>query len=104
MTEQIKRVRITTVRPSGDDLGACELEHYVVRAGMVTLCDQQGTPLHRGQPSARRGADRASRWEAPIEEGLDPHVVAAQLLWSRYRARASNDFYKPLRYPDIGVA
>jgi hypothetical protein len=106
-TDMPKQICIQIRRPlGGDDLGEVAYGHYVFVDGVVTLTDEDGNPLRRGQRLTTRtvkGAKDAPLWSAPVPEGRGDHQVAGQLLHSKFSSeRSGTDFNRPLPPPAPG--
>ena len=88
---------IVTTRPSDPetgDPGAAKAGFYFVEGELLTLCDENGTPIKN---------DQDQMITAVLEHPSDAHGVAASLTRSRARGGGMRGFEKgALRYPDGG--
>jgi hypothetical protein len=89
---KVERV-IVTIRPSDPetgDPGSARIGYYTVDGDLLTLCDENGTPIKN---------DQDQMITATLEHPSDAHGVAASLT----RNRSRGGFEKgALRYPDEG--
>jgi hypothetical protein len=93
---KVERV-IVTIRPSDPetgDPGAARFGYYFVEGDLLTMCDENGTPLKTSQDQLIT---------ATLASPSDAHGVAASLTRRRARGDGLRGFSKgPLRYPDEG--
>jgi hypothetical protein len=93
---KIERV-IVTIRPSDPetgDPGSARFGYYTVEGELLTLCDENGTPIKNSQDQMIT---------AVLEHPSDAHGVAASLTRNRSRGSGMRGFEKgALRYPDGG--
>ena len=84
------------------DLGEMAFGRYTFEDGIVTLVDENGTPLRRGHDQALttrtvKGARDAPVWFSAVLAGQDAHQVAARLLHNKVSSqRSGTDFNRPL--------
>jgi hypothetical protein len=93
---KIERVNVT-IRPSDPetgDPGAARFGYYFVEGDLLTMCDENGTPIKNSQDQMIT---------ATLEHASDAHGVAASLTRRRARGDGMRGFEKgALRYPDGG--
>jgi hypothetical protein len=102
-----KQICIQIRRPlGGDDTGQVEIGHYVFVDGVVTLTDEDGNPLRRGQDQRLttrtvKGARDAPVWSAAVLADQADHQVAGRLLHTKFSSEKSGtDFNRPLPQSD----
>ena len=88
---------IVTTRPSDPDSGdpgSARIGYYVVEGDLLTLCDENGTPIK---------TDRDEMITAVLEHPSDAHAVASVLTRKRSRGSGMRGFEKgALKYPPAG--
>jgi len=93
---KVERV-IVTIRPSDPDSGdpgSARIGYYVVEGDLLTLCDENGTPIK---------TDRDEMITAVLEHPSDAHAVASVLTRKRSRGSGMRGFEKgALKYPPAG--
>ena len=93
---KVERV-IVTIRPSDPetgDPGSARFGYYTVEGDLLTLTDENGTPIK---------TDQDKMITAELESPSDAHGVAASLTRNRARGGGMRGFGKgPLRHPDGG--
>jgi hypothetical protein len=92
----VHQVTVITRNPTGPgDVGSCEVGHFTVDAGLLTMVTADGVPLRAAN------GERITARLAPTEE---PRRVAGRFTLSRWRyERDASElvpgFDSPLRYP-----
>ena len=88
---------IVTTRPADEstgDPGACRVGYYTVQDGLLTLTDENGSPLK---------TDQGKPITVVLENAGDARGVAASLVRKRARGDGMRGFERgALNYPDEG--
>ncbi len=102
---KVEQVTITMRRPlSAGDTGVVAIGHFTFEDGIVTLTNEDGSPLRRGLDQRLttrtvRGAREAPVWSAAVLAGHQPRQVAGRLLHQKVSSEKSgSDFNRPLPY------
>lgn len=85
----MKTVIIELERPDGDFPGRVEIGYYVTDGKMLTLVDQDGTPID------------PERFRQQLKPGDNPQVIAGRLL-RRSLGSAVRPFNRPIHYEKTG--
>jgi hypothetical protein len=78
-------ISVTVRAPKDGNPGQIEEGRFAVENGAVVLSDYRGIRIA----------------SLPLQPGQDPTAVARKLL---RQTRQTTEFYRPLHYPDLGVA
>jgi len=91
---EIHRIIVGTRQsdPESGDPGAAKVGHYVVEDDLLTLTDENGTPLQ---------TDSGRPITAKVKDGVDPRAIASSLVYRRARD-PTDGFNRRLDYPDLG--
>jgi hypothetical protein len=93
---KVERVNVT-IRPSDPetgDPGAARFGYFFVEGDLLTMCDENGTPLK---------TDQDKLITAVLEDPSSAHGVAASLTRKRARGDGLRGFERgALKYPDEG--
>jgi hypothetical protein len=93
---KIERV-IVTIRPSDPDSGdpgSARFGYYFVEGDLLTMCDENGSPLK---------TDQDALITVVLENAGDAHGIAASLVRKRSRGSSMKGFERgALKYPDEG--
>lgn len=96
---EIQQVTVITRNPIGaNDVGSCEIGHYTVDAGLLTMVSAEGAPLR---------AANGERITARLTPEEDARRVAGRLTLSHWRTQrdaseAVPGFGRPLDYGRSG--
>ena len=96
---RVHQVTVITRNPIGaGDMGSCEVGHYTVDAGLLTMVTADGVPLR---------AANGERITARLAPGEDARRIAGRLrlahwMHERDSSEAVPGFGRPLSYPKPG--